>query len=98
MMGVDHSHLEVVEVVEPEELVGVHMMMLVGRGDLLVIFQVMDLLSIIGKDKEFLVVHIGISNNPQNQLLMVVLDFLVDMVVVVVEHIVDHLMEMIGMV
>jgi hypothetical protein len=98
MLEEDHSHLEVVQVAEQEELVEARMMMLVDKGVWLAIFQERDLLSTIGKDKEVLVVHIGIFSNPQNQLLMVVLVFLVGMVEVVVEHIVDHLMEMTGMV
>jgi hypothetical protein len=96
MMEEDHLHLEEAEVVEQEELEMVRMMMLVDEGVMLAIFQVMDSLIIIGRDKEVLVVHIGIFNNPQNQLLMVVLVFLVVMVEVVVEDIVDHLMAMTG--
>jgi hypothetical protein len=96
MMEEAHLHLEEVEVVEPEELVMVHMMMVEDLGVLDVISQAMDLLNIIGREVEVLVGHTGILNHPQGIFIMVVMDFLVDMVGVEEVIIVTHSMELIG--
>jgi hypothetical protein len=96
MMEEDHLHLEAVEVVEPEELVMVHMMMVEGLGVLDVISQAMDLLNIIGREVEVLVGHTGILNHLQGIFIMAVMDFLVDMVEVVGVITVIALMEMTG--
>jgi hypothetical protein len=59
------------------------------------IFQGMDLLNIVYKLEEVQVEQTGMSNNHQQPQVM---EVLVAMVEVVVEHIVDHSMEMTGMV
>jgi hypothetical protein len=97
LVGVQLLEMVVVGVVEKEELVRIHPMV-EEQVVLVLTFQVMDLLSIIGNQVGVQVEQTGILKALQDLFKTVVMEILVAMVEVVGEHIVDHLMEMTGMV